>query len=161
MDVIPSDLGLGLNTDRFRTGKLFMFVYSLKSRTSLESIRHLPAQVARHKDYNDQYPITIIANHADADHNHQDLSAEGAAIAENLGCAFSEVNEANPQLLQDAVYNLVRDHWLFELKHRINFAAAEAEAQWARRLKLFRKKSPGGVAQDVPAGPSLSAIQEA
>src|SRR5271169_1140463 len=58
-----------------RTGEGFLLVYSITSRSSFEEISTFQQQILRVKD-RDSYPIIIVANKADLEHERQ-VSSQG------------------------------------------------------------------------------------
>jgi GTPase KRas protein len=62
-----------------RTGEGFLLVYSITSRSSFEEISTFQQQILRVKD-RDSYPIIIVANKADLEHERQ-VSSQGIHLA--------------------------------------------------------------------------------
>jgi GTPase KRas protein len=58
-----------------RTGEGFLLVYSITSRSSFEEISTFQQQILRVKD-RDSYPIIVVANKADLEHERQ-VSSQG------------------------------------------------------------------------------------
>jgi GTPase KRas len=58
-----------------RTGEGFLLVYSITSRSSFEEISTFQQQILRVKD-RDAYPIIVVANKADLEHERQ-VSSQG------------------------------------------------------------------------------------
>jgi len=58
-----------------RTGEGFLLVYSITSRSSFEEISTFQQQILRVKD-RDSYPIVVVANKADLEHERQ-VSSQG------------------------------------------------------------------------------------
>jgi GTPase KRas len=58
-----------------RTGEGFLLVYSITSRSSFEEISTFQQQILRVKD-RDAYPIMVVANKADLEHERQ-VSTQG------------------------------------------------------------------------------------
>jgi len=61
-----------------RTGEGFLLVYSITSRSSFEEISTFQQQILRVKD-RDSYPIIVVANKADLEHERQ-VSSQGTFI---------------------------------------------------------------------------------
>jgi GTPase KRas protein len=58
-----------------RTGEGFLLVYSITSRSSFEEISTFQQQILRVKD-TDSYPIVVVANKSDLEHERQ-VSTQG------------------------------------------------------------------------------------
>jgi GTPase KRas protein len=61
-----------------RTGEGFLLVYSITSRSSFEEISTFQQQILRVKD-RDSYPIIVVANKADLEHERQ-VSSQGTSF---------------------------------------------------------------------------------
>jgi GTPase KRas protein len=61
-----------------RTGEGFLLVYSITSRSSFEEISTFQQQILRVKD-RDSYPIMVVANKADLEHERQ-VSTQGSVL---------------------------------------------------------------------------------
>jgi GTPase SAR1 family protein len=61
-----------------RTGEGFLLVYSITSRSSFEEISTFQQQILRVKD-RDSYPIMVVANKADLEHERQ-VSTQGSIL---------------------------------------------------------------------------------
>jgi small GTP-binding protein len=62
-----------------RTGEGFLLVYSITSRSSFEEISTFQQQILRVKD-RDSYPIIVVANKADLEHERQ-VSSQGTLFS--------------------------------------------------------------------------------
>jgi len=91
-----------------RTGEGFLLVYSITSRSSFEEISTFQQQILRVKD-RDAYPIIVVANKADLEHERQVSSQEGRALAASFGCKFIETSAKNRTNVDEAFYGLVRE----------------------------------------------------
>jgi GTPase KRas protein len=91
-----------------RTGEGFLLVYSITSRSSFEEISTFQQQILRVKD-RDSYPIIVVANKADLEHERQVSSQEGRALAASFGCKFIETSAKNRTNVDEAFYGLVRE----------------------------------------------------
>jgi len=69
-----------------RTGEGFLLVYSITSRSSFEEISTFQQQILRVKD-RDSYPIIVVANKADLEHERQ-VSSQGTLLSLPLGFAM-------------------------------------------------------------------------
>ena len=58
-----------------RTGEGFLLVYSITSRSSFEEISMFQQQILRVKD-RDSYPIVVVGNKSDLEHERQ-VSSQG------------------------------------------------------------------------------------
>jgi GTPase KRas protein len=66
-----------------RTGEGFLLVYSITSRSSFEEISTFQQQILRVKD-RDSYPIIVVANKADLEHERH-VSSQGTFPFSPLG----------------------------------------------------------------------------
>jgi GTPase KRas protein len=65
-----------------RTGEGFLLVYSITSRSSFEEISTFQQQILRVKD-RDSYPIIVVANKADLEHERQ-VSSQGQELVDRI-----------------------------------------------------------------------------
>jgi len=90
-----------------RTGEGFLLVYSITSRNSFEEISQFHQQILRVKD-RDFFPVIVVANKSDLDHERQVANSEGANLAKVYGCPFIETSAKQRINVDESFYQLVR-----------------------------------------------------
>jgi GTPase KRas len=68
-----------MREEYMRTGQGFLLVYSITSRLSFEEISTFQQQILRVKD-TDSYPIVVVANKSDLEHERQ-VSKQGKSLS--------------------------------------------------------------------------------
>ncbi|CAM0136252.1 Ras GTPase [Umbelopsis sp. WA50703] len=91
-----------------RNGEGFLLVYSITSRMSFEEINTFYQQIRRVKD-RDFFPMVLIANKCDLEHDRQVSSHEGRDLAKSFGCTFIETSAKQRINVDEAFYHVVRD----------------------------------------------------
>ena len=91
-----------------RTGEGFLLVYSITSRQSFEEIQTFEQQILRVKD-KDYFPIILVGNKCDLEHERQVTTEEGAALARSFNCKFIETSAKSRVNVDNAFYDLVRE----------------------------------------------------
>jgi GTPase KRas len=91
-----------------RTGEGFLLVYSISSRQSFEEIMTFQQQILRVKD-KDYFPIIVVGNKCDLEHERQVSRAEGEQLARQFGCKFIETSAKSRINVDNAFYDLVRE----------------------------------------------------
>ena len=91
-----------------RTGEGFLCVYSITSRNSFEEIAGFYQQILRVKD-RDYYPIIIVANKCDLEHERVVGTHEGRELARQFGCRFVETSAKQKINVDEAFFSLVRE----------------------------------------------------
>ncbi|GAA5975597.1 hypothetical protein JCM10908_005212 [Rhodotorula pacifica] len=91
-----------------RTGEGFLLVYSITSRNSFDEIGTFHQQILRVKD-KDYFPVVVVANKADLEHERQVGTHEGQALAKHFGCRFIETSAKQRLNVDDAFHDLVRE----------------------------------------------------
>ncbi|KAK3324721.1 ras-like protein [Podospora appendiculata] len=91
-----------------RTGEGFLLVYSITSRESFEEITTFQQQILRVKD-RDSFPMVVVGNKTDLEHQREVSEAEGRALARSFGAKFVETSAKNNTLVQEAFYDLVKE----------------------------------------------------
>jgi GTPase KRas protein len=117
-----------------RTGEGFLLVYSITSRSSFEEISTFQQQILRVKD-RDSYPIIVVANKADLEHERQVSSQEGRALAASFNCKFIETSAKNRTNVDEAFYGLVREI------RRFNKAASPADKRQNGGMSQFDREN--------------------
>nr|CAG8433716.1 5509_t:CDS:2 [Entrophospora candida] len=95
-----------------RTGEGFLLVYSITSRNSFDEIRIFQEQILRVKD-KDHFPMILVANKSDLEHERKVSHQEGVKQAGEFGCKFIETSAKQRINVDDAFHNLVRDIRLY------------------------------------------------
>ncbi|EMC91567.1 hypothetical protein BAUCODRAFT_298068 [Baudoinia panamericana UAMH 10762] len=91
-----------------RTGEGFLLVYSITSRQSFEEISTFQQQILRVKD-KDYFPIIVVGNKCDLEHERQVSTEEGKALARSFGCKFIETSAKSRINVDNAFYDIVRE----------------------------------------------------
>lgn len=91
-----------------RTGEGFLLVYSITSRQSFEEIQTFEQQILRVKD-KDYFPIILVGNKCDLEHERVVSREEGQALAQQFGCKFIETSAKSRVNVDNAFYDLVRE----------------------------------------------------
>ncbi|KAF9187407.1 Ras GTPase [Mortierella polycephala] len=91
-----------------RTGEGFLLVYSITSRNSFEEISTFYQQILRVKD-KDFFPIILVANKCDLEHERQVSTHEGRELAKQFGSRLIETSAKQRINVDEAFYNLVRE----------------------------------------------------
>jgi len=91
-----------------RTGEGFLCVYSIVSRNSFEEISTFYQQILRVKD-KDYFPVIIIGNKCDLEHERAVAIQEGFELAKQFGCKFMETSAKHKINVDEAFYALVRE----------------------------------------------------
>lgn len=74
-----------------RTGEGFLLVFSVTDRGSFEEIYKFQRQILRVKD-RDEFPMILIGNKADLDHQRQVTQEEGQQLARQLKVTYMEAS---------------------------------------------------------------------
>ncbi|KAK0714839.1 ras small monomeric GTPase [Lasiosphaeris hirsuta] len=91
-----------------RTGEGFLLVYSITSRESFEEITTFQQQILRVKD-KDYFPMVVVGNKCDLEHERRVTYNEGKALAESFGCKFLETSAKTTMNVEKAFYDTVRE----------------------------------------------------
>ncbi|KAF9345815.1 Ras GTPase, partial [Mortierella sp. AD094] len=91
-----------------RTGEGFLLVYSITSRNSFEEISTFYQQILRVKD-KDFFPIILVANKCDLEHERQVSTHEGRELAKQFNSRLIETSAKQRINVDEAFYNLVRE----------------------------------------------------
>ncbi|KAI9208639.1 ras-like protein 1 [Polychytrium aggregatum] len=91
-----------------RTGEGFLCVYAVNNRGSFEEISTYYNQILRVKD-RDSYPIIIVGNKCDLEHERVVSSNEGRELARRFNCNFVETSAKMRIHVDEAFYQLVRE----------------------------------------------------
>ncbi|KAF9904351.1 Ras GTPase [Lobosporangium transversale] len=91
-----------------RTGEGFLLVYSITSRNSFEEISTFYHQILRVKD-KDFFPIILVANKCDLEHERQVSTHEGRELAKNFNSRLIETSAKQRINVDESFYNLVRE----------------------------------------------------
>ncbi|ELK18045.1 Ras-related protein R-Ras2 [Pteropus alecto] len=90
-----------------RTGEGFLLVFSVTDRGSFEEIYKFQRQILRVKD-RDEFPMILIGNKADLDHQRQVTQEEGQQLARQLKVIYMEASAKIRMNVDQAFHELVR-----------------------------------------------------
>ncbi|KAF9359503.1 Ras GTPase [Mortierella sp. NVP85] len=91
-----------------RSGEGFLLVYSITSRNSFEEIATFYQQILRVKD-KDFFPIILVANKCDLEHERQVSTHEGRELAKQFSSRLIETSAKQRINVDESFYNLVRE----------------------------------------------------
>ncbi|KAK3813087.1 MAG: ras-like protein [Benniella sp.] len=91
-----------------RSGEGFLLVYSITSRNSFEEIATFYQQILRVKD-KDFFPIILVANKCDLEHERQVSTHDGREMAKQFHSRLIETSAKQRINVDEAFYNLVRE----------------------------------------------------
>ncbi|KAK0637165.1 ras-like protein [Bombardia bombarda] len=91
-----------------RTGEGFLLVYSITSRQSFDEITTFQQQILRVKD-KDYFPMVVVGNKSDLDHDREVTYGEGQALADSFGAKFLETSAKTTVNVENAFFDLVRE----------------------------------------------------
>ncbi|KAG0284768.1 Ras GTPase [Linnemannia gamsii] len=91
-----------------RSGEGFLLVYSITSRNSFEEISTFYQQILRVKD-KDFFPIILVANKCDLEHERQVSTHEGRELAKQFNSRLIESSAKQRINVDESFYNLVRE----------------------------------------------------
>jgi len=91
-----------------RTGEGFLCVYSIISRNSFDEITTYYNQILRVKD-KDSFPVIIIGNKCDLEHERVVAIQEGFELAKQFNCKFMETSAKHKICVDEAFITLVRE----------------------------------------------------
>lgn len=153
----PEGLHIGLNSDLYHYGDLFMFMYSAASRESFELIQQHPQDVHKYQQTED-VPIMVVANHSHASLQRAVSPEEGSSFASNTHSSFCVVSEATPHFLRDAFVHLVMTKWASDSKKY--FSTYEQRPLPPKRTFGVLKRRGPTTLKKPRADKSLDTIQE-
>ncbi|KAI1232591.1 hypothetical protein IHE44_0006419 [Lamprotornis superbus] len=90
-----------------RTGEGFLLVFSVTDRGSFEEIYKFQRQILRVKD-RDEFPMILVGNKADLDHQRQVTQEEGQQLARQLKVVYMEASAKIRLNVDQAFHELVR-----------------------------------------------------
>uniref|UniRef100_A0A8D2NUV4 RAS related 2 n=1 Tax=Zosterops lateralis melanops TaxID=1220523 RepID=A0A8D2NUV4_ZOSLA len=90
-----------------RTGEGFLLVFSVTDRGSFEEIYKFQRQILRVKD-RDEFPMILVGNKADLDHQRQVTQEEGQQLARQLKVMYMEASAKIRLNVDQAFHELVR-----------------------------------------------------
>ncbi|XP_039562997.1 ras-related protein R-Ras2 isoform X3 [Passer montanus] len=90
-----------------RTGEGFLLVFSVTDRGSFEEIYKFQRQILRVKD-RDEFPMILVGNKADLDHQRQVTQEEGQQLARQLKVIYMEASAKIRLNVDQAFHELVR-----------------------------------------------------
>nr|XP_039323677.1 ras-related protein R-Ras2-like [Saimiri boliviensis boliviensis] len=90
-----------------RTGEGFLLVFSVTNRGSFEEIYKFQRQILRVKG-RDEFPMILVGNKADLDHQRQVTQEEGQQLARQLKVTYMEASAKIGTNVDQAFHELVR-----------------------------------------------------
>ena len=129
LDTAGQEEYTALRDQWIRDGEGFVLVYSITSRSSFSRIQRFHAQIQRVKEssnagsptgpsyltsqlppntYGGPVPVMLVGNKSDKQYEREVSSAEGQALAKELGCEFVEASAKNCINVEKAFYDVVR-----------------------------------------------------
>ncbi|CAJ0948234.1 unnamed protein product [Ranitomeya imitator] len=90
-----------------RTGEGFLLVFSVTDRGSFEEIYKFQRQILRVKD-RDEFPMILVGNKADLEHQRQVTQEEGHHLARQLKLTYMEASAKIRMNVDQAFHELVR-----------------------------------------------------
>lgn len=90
-----------------RSGEGFLLVYSVADRSSFDELPRLHRQILRVKD-RDEFPMLMVANKADLQHQRMVSSEEGQSLARQLKVPYLECSAKLRMNVDLAFHELVR-----------------------------------------------------
>eukprot|EP01087_Luapelamoeba_hula_P015822 TRINITY_DN4785_c0_g1_i1.p1 TRINITY_DN4785_c0_g1~~TRINITY_DN4785_c0_g1_i1.p1 ORF type:complete len:714 (-),score=111.98 TRINITY_DN4785_c0_g1_i1:39-2180(-) len=104
------DLGCGDewgNTMYLRSGQVFVFMYSITSRVSFESLTNLYEEALRVKDM-DNVAAVLVGNKSDLEEQRQVTTMEGQDLARKWNCPFLESSAKARINMEEVFFSAVR-----------------------------------------------------
>uniref|UniRef100_A0A452UQI8 RAS related 2 n=1 Tax=Ursus maritimus TaxID=29073 RepID=A0A452UQI8_URSMA len=117
-----------------RTGEGFLLVFSVTDRGSFEEIYKFQRQILRVKD-RDEFPMILIGNKADLDHQRQVTQEEGQQLARQLKVTYMEASAKIRMNVDQAFHELVRVIRKFQ-ENLSSFTRTNTERKRQERLPL-------------------------
>src|SRR5256714_4426465 len=129
LDTAGQEEYTALRDQWIRDGEGFVLVYSITSRNSFNRIHRFYSQIQRVKEssnagsptgpsyltsqmpsnsYAGPVPVMLVGNKSDKQYEREVSSAEGLALAKELGCEFLEASAKNCINVERAFYDVVR-----------------------------------------------------
>lgn len=90
-----------------RTGEGFLLVFSVTDRGSFEEVYKFQRQILRVKD-RDEFPMILVGNKADLDHQRQITLDEGQQLARQLKVTYMEASAKIRMNVDQSFHELVR-----------------------------------------------------
>lgn len=100
-----------------RSGEGFLLVFSVTDRTSFDEIYKFHKQILRVKD-RDEFPMILVGNKADLEHQRMVLADEGQEVANQLKIQYIEASAKMRMNVDAAFHNLVRIVRKFQAEER-------------------------------------------
>lgn len=100
-----------------RTGEGFLLVFSVTDRGSFDEMHKFHKQILRVKD-RDDFPMILVGNKADLEHQRQISQNDGQQLARTLKVQYMEASAKIRQNVDQSFHNLVRVIRKFQLEER-------------------------------------------
>lgn len=115
-----------------RSGEGFLLVYSVADRSSFDELPRLHRQILRVKD-RDEFPMLMVANKADLQHQRMVSSEEGHSLARQLKVPYLECSAKLRMNVDLAFHELVRLIRRFQALERPLTSSKDQRAARKRR----------------------------
>uniref|UniRef100_UPI00359022E3 ras-related protein R-Ras2 n=1 Tax=Myxine glutinosa TaxID=7769 RepID=UPI00359022E3 len=100
-----------------RTGEGFLLVFSVTDRGSFDEMHKFHKQILRVKD-RDDFPMILVGNKADLEHQRQISQNDGQQLARTLKVQYMEASAKIRQNVDQSFHDLVRVIRKFQLEER-------------------------------------------
>eukprot|EP01123_Difflugia_compressa_P000916 TRINITY_DN11039_c0_g1_i1.p1 TRINITY_DN11039_c0_g1~~TRINITY_DN11039_c0_g1_i1.p1 ORF type:complete len:188 (-),score=27.12 TRINITY_DN11039_c0_g1_i1:71-634(-) len=108
LDTAGQDEYSAMRDQYMRTGQGFLFVYSITSRFSFESLNELREQLLRVKDA-DRVPMVLCGNKCDLVEERQVSKTDGLDLANQWKIPFQEASAYTRTNVEETFFDLVRE----------------------------------------------------
>jgi hypothetical protein len=144
----PNSGPIGPDDIFHKEGTLYMFVYSIISRRSLNFIIECPQRILMWAN-RQTYPMCIVGNHSNWAAHRLIRYEEVAELARRCTCPHREVSVWKPRSIEDAFIRLVRAGWAFE---------REKEAERVKLEREFEEQQKNLALLDALAVPDENSV---
>ncbi|KAJ8315109.1 hypothetical protein KUTeg_007259 [Tegillarca granosa] len=107
LDTAGQEAFSAMREQYMRSGEGFLLIYSVTDRSSFNEIYKFHKQILRVKD-RDEFPMILVANKADLDHQRMISREEGNELADQLGISYIEASAKVRLNVDQAFYELVK-----------------------------------------------------
>ncbi|KAG0042701.1 Ras GTPase ras2 [Gryganskiella cystojenkinii] len=107
LDTAGQEEYTALRDQWIRDGEGFLLVYSIAARSTFERIKRFRDQIIRVKD-SEEVPLMLVGNKCDRLTDREVSRDEGAMMAKQLRCEFTETSAKTCVNVERSFYNVVR-----------------------------------------------------